>query len=171
MICFCKPAQWLRTQVIRWQTHWQRYSSGFPQQDNTQITSSLFVGGQYRLSQIDKFEQWGVTGVISMRSRYPQGLNPKKVEFLHLPTTDSRAPSQASLQTGVEFAQKHISSGGKVYVHCRMGEGRGPTMAAAYLISQGCSLDQALVQLTKKRPFVRVTRVQKKSLNQFASDL
>jgi protein-tyrosine phosphatase len=87
--------------------------------------------------------------------------------YLHLPTIDDDAPSLDHLRQGVEFIHNVIQSGGKVYIHCGAGVGRAPTMAAAYLISQGHSLDEALALIRKPRPFIALTPPQMAQLQQF----
>ncbi|MBA3551153.1 dual specificity protein phosphatase family protein, partial [Patescibacteria group bacterium] len=57
--------------------------------------------------------------------------------------------------------------GGKVYIHCRFGEGRGPTMAIAYLISTGLTLEHAIELVKKVRIFIRPTVVQIEQLKKF----
>lgn len=46
----------------------------------------------------------------------------------------------------------NIDSGRKVLLHCRLGKGRSPTCAAAYLILSGMSLQEAKKAVTSKRP-------------------
>lgn len=72
---------------------------------------------------------------------------------------------------GVEFINKKVAEGGSVYVHCRQGEGRGPSMAAAYLISQGLSLEEALQVIKKSRPMARPNKSQTKRLAEWQNYL
>jgi len=67
-------------------------------------------------------------------------------------------------------APQVVESGGKVYVHCASGVGRAPTMAAAYLVSTGLSLDEAWTLIRKTRPFVNPTPPQVAALEQFARE-
>ena len=71
------------------------------------------------------------------------------------------------LQQGVAFIQHEIESGGKVYIHCGAGVGRAPTMAAAYLISQGDTPAQAIDRIRIVRSFIRPTRVQREQLQRY----
>ncbi|MBZ0307209.1 MAG: dual specificity protein phosphatase family protein, partial [Anaerolineae bacterium] len=55
-----------------------------------------------------------------------------------------------------------------VYIHCAAGVGRAPLVAAAYLVSQGMSVDQARTFLRERRPFINQSESQKQRLIQFA---
>jgi protein-tyrosine phosphatase len=54
-----------------------------------------------------------------------------------------------------------------VYIHCAGGVGRAPTLAAAYLITQGMPLDEALAQIRKVRPFINIVPQQMAGLKEF----
>ena len=92
-------------------------------------------------------------------------------EYSYLPTEDNTAPSLEHLQQGVAFMQNVVESGGSVYVHCGSGVGRAPTMVAAYLISGGKSVEDAIEQIRAARPFIRILPSQKERLEEFAATL
>lgn len=80
--------------------------------------------------------------------------------FLWLPTEDGAPPSPDAFALGVEtlefFAKQNIG----VYVHCKNGHGRGPTLLAAYYIKQGMAVDKAIDLIQLKRPSVHLTESQ-----------
>ncbi|MBI5960592.1 MAG: dual specificity protein phosphatase family protein, partial [Chloroflexi bacterium] len=88
-------------------------------------------------------------------------------QYCHLPTVDDGAPTFDHLEKGVDFIRQVVDSGGKVYIHCAGGVGRAPTMAAAYFISRGLSLDEALKLIRKTRPFINIMPPQMDQLKQF----
>lgn len=142
---------------------------GRPSLRHSHVAPGLYLGGRYSARSYKLFQAWGVTGVVSMR----KGASPPApagIELLSLPTPDWHAPTLKSLRSGVEFIKKHISQGGSVYVHCKLGEGRGPTMAAAYLISRGLTVEESLASLTKYRPVVRPNAVQRKRLAEWQQE-
>ena len=47
--------------------------------------------------------------------------------------------------------EQHVRGGRKVYLHCRMGVGRSPTCAAAYLVYCGIPLREAKELIQSKR--------------------
>lgn len=148
--------------------HLYRSYTGLPMLKRSKITPHLFLGGQFGPKGVDTFKKLGITGVVNMRmTPYRKNLALKKVAVLHLPTPDQHAPKLEDLEKGVVFMQREIDKGGNVYVHCRYGEGRGPSMAIAYLISQGMTYDDAYTFVKKVRTFIKPTPPQIKRLREF----
>lgn len=155
-------------EVLRYLDRSRRLLTGLPVVATSQITPHLFVGGQYKLDVFDNLKALGITAIVNMRMHSVHlGKKAAGVSYLHLPTIDGTAPTLENLNTGVEFITQQIKSGGKVYVHCRAGEGRGPTMAAAYLISTGLTLEDSLKTIKKVRKFIRPTWIQLKRLKEY----
>jgi len=86
---------------------------------------------------------------------------------LYLPTIDDQAPTLDQLRQGVDFIQRALDEGERVYIHCAGGIGRSPTMAAAYFISQGLTLDKAIDLIKKGRPVIHLTPEQIEQLVTF----
>jgi protein-tyrosine phosphatase len=78
----------------------------------------------------------------------------KGFKYLHLPTIDNTPPPMEDLIKGADFIDQEIKHGGKVYIHCRQGLGRGPTMTLAYLLKKGLTFDDALAMVKGVRPFI-----------------
>jgi Dual specificity phosphatase, catalytic domain len=55
------------------------------------------------------------------------------------------------LRLVAKIVDDDISSGKKVYLHCKAGIGRSPTCAAAYLVYCGTSLPESREMITRKR--------------------
>src|SRR5690606_6095984 len=89
------------------------------------------------------------------------------IKTLHLPTRDRNAQTVDDLQRGVQFIQQEVEAGGKVYIHCRAGVGRGPTMMIAYLMTIGYTVQESLDLIKKVRVFIQPTRAQMKRLYEF----
>lgn len=142
--------------------------TGVPLLQFSQVTSSIFVGPQYRHNGLKYLQKQGIHAVVNLRIEKDDarlGLAPQY--YCYLPTIDDQAPSMEQLFSGVEFIQRIIDDGGKVYIHCGAGVGRAPTMAAAYLISTGFSLVDALALIKKVRPFIYITPPQMDTLIRF----
>lgn len=137
---------------------WQRFKVMLPGSTPTlrhsHVAPGVYLGGKYPARAYKTFGEWGVTGIISMRTTASADA-PLGFSLLRLPTKDWHPPELADLDKGVSFVHHHIEQGGAVYIHCQLGEGRGPTMAAAYLITKGLSVEEAVDQLARYRPFVR----------------
>lgn len=138
------------------------FSSG-PSLRYSHVAPGVYLGGKYPKSSYRTFTDWGITGIISMRMSLSASV-PIGIDLLHLPTRDWQPPSLSDLSKGVEFIRHNAEKGGSVYIHCQLGEGRGPTMAAAYLISRGLTVDEAIAELVKYRPFVQPNAAQQKRL-------
>lgn len=132
-----------------------RFFAGLPTLKRSQITASLFLGSQYNLIGLRKLKALGVTAIINMRmhSVYSEARY-EGFRYLHLPTPDNTAPSMDALIKGADFTDAEIKNGGKVYIHCRQGLGRGPTMTIAYLMKTGLTFDDAFALVKKVRPFI-----------------
>src|ERR1700761_1346495 len=128
---------------------------GMPRLKRCQITANLFLGSQYNLVGLRKMKALGITAIINMRmhSVYKEAQY-EGFHYLHLPTPDNTPPPLEVLQQGADFADREIKRGGKVYIHCRQGLGRGPTMCTAYLLKTGLTLEDALTMIRKVRPFI-----------------
>ncbi len=165
----------LRTQGL-WTTLLWAYGRGMPAVTGvpllefSRVTPQLYVGPQFKMNGKRMLEKQGFTGCVNMRIERDDaafGLN--LAEYLHLPTIDDDAPSVEHLDQGVEFIRRVIQSGGKVYIHCGAGVGRAPTMAAAYLLAEGYTLEEALGMIRKVRPFITITPPQMEQLQKYAA--
>jgi len=160
-----------KIEIERFYVHFYRFIKGFPIKKSIVVSEQIFVGGQFRANKIPKLIEWGITGILSMRTRYPKKIKDRlDIEFLNLPTFDTTAPTLEQLHAGVSFIKSHIERNGKVYIHCRMGEGRGPTMAAAYFMYEGMTLEDSLESILKIRPFLKITHDQRQRLGEFAKE-
>lgn len=132
-----------------------RWVKGNPALKRSQVTAHLFLGGQYNLRGLHRLKQMGITAIINMRihSVFTEAQY-AGIRYLHLPTEDNTAPALDDLIKGADFACTEITNGGKVYIHCRQGLGRGPSMAIAYLLKMGATYDDAFRTVQKVRPFI-----------------
>ncbi|MGJ3238041.1 MAG: dual specificity protein phosphatase family protein [Anaerolineae bacterium] len=148
-----------------------RSVTGKPVRRLSEITPQIFVGGQPAMSFWKTLHEWDVGGVVNMRGEYDYTVKADalnlSLSFLHLPTVDTEAPTLEHLHEGVDFIQKQVATGCGVYIHCWEGLGRGPTMAAAYLVSTGMSPQEAWDKIREVRPFIRPTDVQIERLETF----
>lgn len=88
--------------------------------------------------------------------------------YLWLPVEDRHAPTLEQLELGVVMLEKLVAMRKKVYVHCKNGHGRAPTLVAAYLVRKGKSVSDAIEFLRERRPSVHIEDAQRKALEAFA---
>jgi protein-tyrosine phosphatase len=88
--------------------------------------------------------------------------------FLWLPTKDHNAPSLSQLIIGAEFIQHLTNKKIKVYVHCRRGHGRAPTLIAAYLMKKNNWNEKKAIEfIRKKRKTIHPNKKQLNTLKKF----
>ncbi len=128
---------------------------GVPRLKRSQITADLYLGGQYNLRGLQKLKKLGITAIVNMRetSIYQQA-HYEGFAYLHLPTVDNTPPTLEDLTKGADFVDSHIKNKGKVYIHCRQGLGRGPSMAIAYLLKIGTTYEDAFALVKRVRTFI-----------------
>ena len=140
---------------------------GIPRLSRSQITAHLFLGSQYNLVGLKKLKALGVTAIVNMRTTniYDDAVH-EGIKYLHLPTPDNTAPPLETLVQGATFIDDEIKKGGVVYVHCRQGLGRGPTMAMAYLIKLRLTYEDAYARIRSVRKFINPQPSQVKRLKE-----
>lgn len=146
--------------------------TGVPTMQFSKVTPNLYVGPQYTARGMTHLQKHGVTANVNLRIEYDDAAHGLAfARYLHLPTIDDDAPTLEHLAEGAAFIREEIEGGGTVYIHCAGGIGRAPTMAAAYLISTGKTLDEALAMIRKPRPFVLLTDKQMEQLRAYEASV
>jgi hypothetical protein len=157
--------QGLKTTLVWMYGRGVPFLTGSPLLQYSEVTPNLFVGPQYRERGKRLLQARGINACVNMRIECDDAAMGLDLEhYLHLPTIDDDAPSLEHFERGVGFIREVLASGGKVYIHCGAGVGRAPSMAAAYLMAEGHTLDDALALIRKPRPFIAITPPQMKQL-------
>jgi dual specificity MAP kinase phosphatase len=145
--------------------------SGHKGFDYNQITDEVFIGTnmccQFGFSK--ELLAKGIRADISLeedRTDAPDGVD----YFLWLPTENEKPPSPKNLEIGVKFLDFLVNNKIKTFIHCKNGHGRAPTFFAAYLISHGMGVEEAVKLIMSKRPTIHLSESQMKALNEFKSD-
>ena len=138
--------------------------------DYDQITDNIYIGTNMCCqTHFDKqLRDQGIRADISLEKEHidaPYGVE----SFLWLPTIDNTPPSSEQFSIGIAALKTLDDLNMKVYVHCRFGHGRAPTLVAGYLIKvKGMSAKQAMALVKKKRPVVHLEKVQIAALKELA---
>ena len=145
-----------------------RYLFGIPTLKRSKITANLYLGGQYNIRGLKKLKKMGITAIVNMRtsSIYAEAKY-EGIKYLHLPTIDQTPPALEDLIKGAAFIEEEINNNGKVYIHCHHGQGRGPSMAIAYLIKKGATFEDAFSLVKSVRTFIKPTPGQTNRLKEF----
>ncbi len=91
--------------------------------------------------------------------------------YKYFPTIEFQAIPIEILINGVEQISNDIDANKKVYIHCKEGVSRAPTLAAAFLIKKGMSLDEAIAFIKNQRPFIQILSNQIDVLKEFERNL
>jgi protein-tyrosine phosphatase len=132
------------------------------------ITDGIYIGtNQCCQTHFDeRLKREGITADVSLEEDRLDA--PFGVEFyLWLPVKDHTPPTPAQLELGVDFLEKLVGLGKKIYVHCRRGHGRAPTLVAAYLIKKGNIPEEAEKLIKAQRPSIHLQPSQKQALEAF----
>jgi protein-tyrosine phosphatase len=136
--------------------------------DYNYITDGIYIGtNQCCKTHFDeKLGKEGITADISLeedRLDAPFGVD----FYIWMPVKNHAAPKREQLEFGVSVLEKLVSMGKKVYVHCKNGHERAPTLVAAYLIKKGKSPEQAEEFIKSQRPSMHLEDVQRQVLEDF----
>ncbi|HEX6977076.1 MAG TPA: dual specificity protein phosphatase family protein [Patescibacteria group bacterium] len=143
--------------------------SGRPGFDYTKIDENVFLGTNMCC-------QFGFNKeLLAKNVRADISLEDERIDtplgvdyFIWLPTFDHEAPSPDKLSFGVEVLESLINKNIKIYIHCKNGHGRAPTLFIAYLIKKGMKPDEAINYLKSKRPVIHLSQNQIDALNTFS---
>jgi len=125
----------------------------------TRIDNNVILGALLFPEEIDSLiEKENLKGVINTCDEYqsPEGLFKKKdIQLLYLPTLDYVSLSLEKLWKGVHFLDEIAKAGSTVYVHCKAGRGRSPTLVLCYLMFKYELVPhEAQAMILNKRPHV-----------------
>jgi atypical dual specificity phosphatase len=149
-----------------------------------QITKHIIVGGlplktenhdmelinyynvKYVLSILNDYEFESTLGITPIRPEEWQDLN---VTQKIIRSNDFEAMTFSQICEGVKWIETCITKiGGRnesIYVHCKGGHGRSPTVVICYLMkSLGIDYDEAIRRVSKKRLSVNLNKAQRLSV-------
>ncbi len=134
------------------------------------ITSEIYVGTNLCCeAHFAKLKQLGFEADLDLEAEKIERPPVKFKNYLRLPVKDHRAPSASQLWRGTAFINRFVGRGKKIYVHCKNGHGRSPTMVAAYLIRyRSMSVAQAINYVKARRRGMHLRKVQLQALRKWA---
>lgn len=146
--------------------------SGEKSFDYSQITDNIFLGTNMCciVGYADELVKKDVVADISLEKERID--NPIGVDyFLWLPTLDTYPPTQSQLGLGVEAITYLTDNNIKLYVHCKNGHGRAPTLVVAYFVSKGSGVEEAVKTIKEKRYSIHPTQRQIDALEEFSKSI
>jgi protein-tyrosine phosphatase len=141
--------------------------------DYSRITENIFIGSDLCKGLScpihgPEFEKLGILVEINLsvekKETPPDGID----IYAWIPVADKHAPSPEQFDMGTSIINEAVMHGKNVYVHCKNGHGRAPTMVAAYFIRyQGKTVDEAVAMILSKRNEVHLEFEQREALGKF----
>lgn len=134
----------------------------------SQITPYIYIGTNFccKVHFDKKLLTMGITTDISLqdtRVDTPFGVS----TYLWLPVKDHYAPTLYQLQMGADCIENAVQNKQKVYIHCKNGHGRAPSLVAGYFIHKGKSYKDAMSLIKSKRPEIHLKQTQVRALKKF----
>ena len=125
----------------------------------TRVEPGIWIGGVPSRRRWRELRGAGVTAAVCLlREGPPPRWTGSGEQLLWLPVTDEHAPSQQQLATGCAFLDAAREQGRTVFIFCRAGVGRAPTLYLAWRARSGVeTLDAAIARLRAARPGLSLT--------------
>lgn len=135
--------------------------------DNIYIGSNLCKGSICPIHG-PEFKKLGVCIEINLDNERKE-IPPDDMEgYFWMPVVDGYPPNQIQLSIGTSIINEAVKERRTVYVHCRNGHGRSPTLVAAYLMKyKNMTLEEAEKLIKEKRPEIHIEESQKEALIKF----
>jgi hypothetical protein len=133
----------------------------------SRLSDYLYVGSAFGQLGRKFLQNAGIRHYVSLRTRPPQST--VGGNYLHLPTQDEAPIAMHHLARAISFIEDCETRGDKVYIHCRVGIGRAPTLAIAYLMYRGMPLGEAIALVRSVRPFILISPAQTEQLRHLAN--
>jgi len=141
--------------------------------DYSKITDNIYIGSDLCKGHVcpihsKQFKALGVTSEINLTAEHKE-IPPDHMDiYAWIPVVDQKAPSQDQLELGTSLIDQTVSKGKNIFVHCKVGHGRSPTMVAAYFIRyKGMGVEEAIATVAEKRSEIHLEDEQKVALEVF----
>ncbi len=142
--------------------------------DYSKIDENIYIGSNLCTGRVcpvhtEDFKKLGVCVEINLDDERKE-IPPDDIEsYTWMPVVDGYPPNPIQLDLGTSLMNEAIKGGRTVYIHCRNGHGRSPTLVAAYLIRhKGMAVDEAEKFIEESRPEIHIEKRQRKALEEFS---
>ncbi len=141
----------------------------------SEIEPGLIVGGLICCKEHFE-EELGAVGhlaLLSFEREKPEVLSDAAnlEAYLFIAVGDGEALSIEQFQASVDYITNQRELSRTVYVHCLNGFGRSPSALAAYFVSKGMSVEDAVEKIKQKRPLIYLNSLQFSALYDYKKSL
>jgi predicted ATP-grasp superfamily ATP-dependent carboligase len=151
----------LKFGIFRWVTE----LTGIPLIIYSQITPNIIIGGRLSKIGILYLKLKKVNSILNLRDEFDdKNLKMNIINYCYLPTKDFDKISDSNYQVGIKFIKAQTERNNIVYIHCAEGISRAPSMALAFFVSEGKTLNEGLNMILEKRPFISILDNQLESI-------
>jgi len=141
--------------------------------DYSKITDNIYIGsdlcrGTYCPTHSEEFKKLDIRAEINLSKEKKEVPPDEILSYTWIPVADGDTPNEEQVDMGTSAINEAISKNNNVYVHCKNGHGRSPTMVAAYLIRyRGTTLEKAEKIIKEKRLEIHIENIQKQGLRKY----
>jgi protein-tyrosine phosphatase len=126
------------------------------------VNDWLHVGGALPPDEYVRFRAAGITHIVDLREETladARMLDELGIACRHVPVPDRGPPRTQQLVAVADWLDEQEPDA-RLYVHCKGGFGRAATMAVGLLVLRGSALDDAVEQVRRARPEMRLNPAQ-----------
>lgn len=132
----------------------------------SKLTDNIYLGAMplKNRKHIDKIVKLDVKAILSINEDYefkkqlfanpvkPIDWKKRHISFLRIPSPDLKPVKVAHLAQAVDYVEKKVRSGKKVFIHCTAGRGRSVSAAICALVrTEGFTLKRSIQHVTQCR--------------------
>jgi len=142
--------------------------------DYSRITRQIIIGSDLCKGSVcpihgQEFKSLGVCVELNLSAEKKE-TPPDDIDiYAWLPVVDGYPPTYDQFLIGTSIINEAVLNDNIVYVHCKNGHARSPTMVAAYFIRfKKIGVGEAVDLIKKKRPEVHIEKSQLEALEEFS---
>jgi predicted protein tyrosine phosphatase len=142
--------------------------------DISWVLPNLAMGGRFATAAVEHLvHRLGLRNIVDLRSEDKDDerlLRQHAAELLHLPTLDGSAVDTGMLHRGVEWINRQLERGEKVFVHCEHGIGRSALLVCCVLVSRGRTPRAAIERVKAARAGIAPSPEQLRALLEWTGE-
>lgn len=143
--------------------------------DYSKVTDNIFIGSNLCKGNVcpvhgPEFKKLNITVEINLIREHEE-IAPAALDlYAWIPVPDKGVPNKCQFNLATTIIHEAVENSQNVFVHCKNGHGRSPTVVAAYLIRfKNMSVMESIKLIKAKRPEVHLEEGQVAALTKLAT--